>query len=244
VDARLAIGIYLKANIGKYLPGNVMHFAGRNLLGSRMNIRQINIAVSTFLEIALTALSALLVVIIFAFRYLLVVAIIMLQNRIYFNIFMIVIVTCVLLTFGVIVYCNKHPNCLEKYMYLFSFKFLKVILKVVPVYVGIMILYGLVSVGIIAWILGGTVTPENVVSTVALYIISWLAGFVIPGAPGGIGIREAISILLLSKIYGMDTVALAAVILRAATILGDLLSFLVGIIYFKCPSNIHNRSVE
>lgn len=244
IDTRLAIGIYLRANIGKYLPGNIMQFAGRNLLGSRMNIRQIDIVVSTFLEIALTALSAFLVVIIFAFRYLLDVANIVLQNRIYFSIFWAVIVICILIIVGVIVYHRKYPNCFEKYKYLFSLKFLKVIFKVVPVYVGTMVLYGLISIGIIAWILGQPVAPENVVSAVALYILSWLAGFVIPGVPGGIGIREAISILLLSKIYSTDTVALAAVILRVATILSDILAFLVGIVYFRCPANMQNRSVE
>ena len=41
--------IYIKANIGKYLPGNIFHFAGRNLLGKQFNLDQKALLGSTLL---------------------------------------------------------------------------------------------------------------------------------------------------------------------------------------------------
>ena len=42
--------VYLKANIAKYLPGNVMHYAGRNYLGSRLGWKNTEMALSSLLE--------------------------------------------------------------------------------------------------------------------------------------------------------------------------------------------------
>ena len=51
--------------------------------------------------------------------------------------------------------------------------------------------------------------------------MAWFAGFIIPGAPGGIGVREAIIILFLTPIIGEAESIVAAVGLRFVTLLGD-----------------------
>jgi hypothetical protein len=57
------------------------------------------------------------------------------------------------------------------------------------------------------------------------YIIAWLAGFVTPGAPAGVGIREMVLLLLL-KGYIVETDLLMAVLLgRLITVVGDFLFF-------------------
>ena len=42
--------VYLKSNIAKYLPGNVMHYAGRNYLGSKLGWKNTEMAFSSLLE--------------------------------------------------------------------------------------------------------------------------------------------------------------------------------------------------
>ena len=55
-----AVGVYTKANMGKYLPGNIMHYVERNLFASKAGIGQAETALSSVLEIVLEILSAVL----------------------------------------------------------------------------------------------------------------------------------------------------------------------------------------
>ncbi len=57
-------------------------------------------------------------------------------------------------------------------------------------------------------------------------IIAWLVGYLTPGAPGGIGTREAALIALLSYLNQEDTVLIATALFRVVTTLGDVLLFL------------------
>jgi uncharacterized membrane protein YbhN (UPF0104 family) len=59
------------------------------------------------------------------------------------------------------------------------------------------------------------------------FVISWLLGYVMPGAPGGIGIRESIMVLLFSPYFGKENALFAAIIYRLITIIAD-----VGVFVF------------
>lgn len=52
--------VYARANIMKYLPGNVGHYAGRQLYGTRMGLSQAQLAAATVLELGYSALAMLL----------------------------------------------------------------------------------------------------------------------------------------------------------------------------------------
>ena len=66
---------------------------------------------------------------------------------------------------------------------------------------------------------------------VSLFTITWLGMFIIPGAPGGIGIREFIVIALLAPIYGPDDPTIGILIFRVITVLGDALLLPIGSIF-------------
>ena len=73
---------------------------------------------------------------------------------------------------------------------------------------------------------------SQLATVVAAFCLSWLAGFLVPGAPGGIGVREAAFILLLDPL-GMGTEALSIVLqFRLITIVGDLL-FLASTFFWR-----------
>jgi len=57
------------------------------------------------------------------------------------------------------------------------------------------------------------------------YTAAWIIGYVSPGAPGGIGVREAALVALLGPSLGEGTAVSVACGLRCVTILGDLLLF-------------------
>tara|TARA_Y100000768_G_C23948357_1_gene668814 strand:- start:1356 stop:1664 length:309 start_codon:yes stop_codon:yes gene_type:complete len=56
---------------------------------------------------------------------------------------------------------------------------------------------------------------------IVIFSIAWIAGFIIPGAPGGIGVREAVIIFFITPIIGEAQGVAAAIGLRFVTLLGD-----------------------
>jgi uncharacterized membrane protein YbhN (UPF0104 family) len=62
------------------------------------------------------------------------------------------------------------------------------------------------------------------------FAVAWVAGFLTPGAPAGLGVREAILLEVLGPIYGPGVAVGLAVFLRAATTLADGLTFTVTLI--------------
>ncbi|TPN65751.1 hypothetical protein FJ986_15570 [Mesorhizobium sp. B1-1-1] len=60
------------------------------------------------------------------------------------------------------------------------------------------------------------------------YVIAWLAGLLTPGAPAGVGVREAVLLFLLGGFSPGPVILLAVVIGRMITVIGDLLFFVGG----------------
>jgi uncharacterized membrane protein YbhN (UPF0104 family) len=60
------------------------------------------------------------------------------------------------------------------------------------------------------------------------YALAWLLGFIVPGAPGGIGIREAVFVSLFGHALGDGLAAGVAIALRLMTTISDLLTFVIA----------------
>lgn len=184
------LAMYLTSNIYKYLPSNVMHYVGRNLIAQQYQIPQKKVLLSTIYEI----------------------------------------VNVVAVTF---IYC-------------ISCWFSKInILLIVPIYI-ISIAVAKIFKMSKSFILISSTTLLNNIIVVALYnfytmtilgtdftqislyqSVSWLVGFLTPGAPGGIGIKE----MVLIKLGTSDLIpALTAVAIMQRLILisGDILAFLAA----------------
>lgn len=65
------------------------------------------------------------------------------------------------------------------------------------------------------------------------FACSWILGFLTPGAPAGLGVREAILGAWLSSALPPAQIVLLVITLRIATTLGDLLNFILGGIAFR-----------
>lgn len=224
-DTFTVIDVYLKANIEKYLPGNIIQYAGRNLLGKSRGISQKSIAVSSAMELFWISISA----IVFSFM-------ISLQNtksvinQLWTNpeikrniIILFVFVMLILLT--IIIFCMKteYLNRLRPYL---NKNFFVLNTITLGLYAMNYMIAGLLLSLIFILILRCKVNYVNITST---NVLAWLAGYVVPGSPGGIGVREAVLILLLGTEYSKDIVALSAVLLRICGIIGDFLSYLMAI---------------
>jgi uncharacterized membrane protein YbhN (UPF0104 family) len=63
---------------------------------------------------------------------------------------------------------------------------------------------------------------------IPVFALSWVAGFVTPGAPAGLGVREALLVGGTASLYGPGTALSTALAFRLITVLGDGLAFLAG----------------
>jgi hypothetical protein len=89
--------------------------------------------------------------------------------------------------------------------------------------------FALVGFGL--WVVASVLVPGTGISPILLtgaFASSWLIGFVTPGAPAGLGVREAVLTLWLSESLPAGTVVVLVLALRIATTLGDLLSLAWG----------------
>jgi len=62
----------------------------------------------------------------------------------------------------------------------------------------------------------------------AAFTASWIAGFIAPGVPAGLGVREGVMTIMLAEGSPDQTLLGAITVMRVATVLGDLLWFFLG----------------
>lgn len=65
------------------------------------------------------------------------------------------------------------------------------------------------------------------------YAAAWIAGFVTPGSPAGLGVRDFVLVTLLTPFYGEGFAMSITILLRLVTVAGDGIAYLVGLAAWK-----------
>jgi len=73
------------------------------------------------------------------------------------------------------------------------------------------------------------VTDHHVGLLTGAFAIAWVAGFLAPGAPAGLGVREVILLKILDHFYGTGVAAGITISLRVITLIADCLIFSVAL---------------
>ena len=76
------------------------------------------------------------------------------------------------------------------------------------------------------------------------FAIAWVAGFLTPGAPAGLGVREVVLLKILGHFYGTGVGAGITISLRMITLIADCLIFSVALIIKQKLSILHNVVLE
>ena len=108
-------------------------------------------------------------------------------------------------------------------------EFLKTLLSVMGLQFVTLTLLGSVMI-LLVWYATGSLTLAQAGAVISTYIVAWVLGFIVPGASGGIGIREMALLLLLGPMLGDSLVLSLAVIHRLITIIGDFLGYLIVVL--------------
>jgi hypothetical protein len=223
-----------KSQIAKYLPGNVFHFLGRVTLSKFEGLSVEPVAVTVGIETLIVALAASAIGVMgFSFGYiefsLLGISIANIHN-LYYG--FVAVAIALLLT---VLFMNKSSwistKLGERAGYLKAGNLLIVLGLDVLVFMGIGTM--------ITLLLNGFWAPRDVPEWIRFscgYSLAWMLGFIVPGAPGGIGIREAIFVGIFGNELGQGTATGLALILRAVTSASDLVTFLIASIPKKTSS--------
>ena len=194
---------FSKTEIAKYLPGNIFHFIGRQALAHKIGITQKQMAKVSFLLSILLTGGTILSSTVFAFlsqkTSLLILTLMLLSS-------MIVSISLVYL------YPSMH---IRK----------KVSLNL---YLAFSIALQGVMLGMIVVYQGDTYTWSLFCLSTSIYILSWLLGYVTPGASGGLGVREGAFIAITSYMHfdiHADIVIFSVLLVRLINILVDILVY-------------------
>lgn len=220
MNYKVISNIYLRANLAKYVPGNVMHFVNRNIFALKYNISQEKMALSTVIEIFSYIISAGLMIILFA-KNSVIKVLVDLYGITFLDDYWYVLVVLGLFSIFVVIY-------------ILSLRFKMAYTEMLKDFLKTFLIYGLylilLSLGF--YIVFTKVVLVNLDGTTSIYIfisfiIAWLLGFVTPGASGGLGIREAVLSILIGEIVNIEFIIVAVVVYRFINVLSDVIAYIV-----------------
>lgn len=199
---------YTKTQIAKYIPGNVVHLISRHMYLSNLGIGHRGLATASVLELLSLPLSAIFAI-------------------------CLAISFTPSVEFAALDIADIAPFALVAVLAIAAL----VIWRVRKPFVWpacVVLLRGTVFMlcqgGIFAVILFA-LSESFVALAIPAAILAWLIGFLTPGAPGGIAVREVLLIGVLANAASGEHVLIAALLLRLVTTAGDLLLYLFGNIF-------------
>lgn len=225
---RRAWVIFGKAQFAKYLPGNVAHHAGRVWLARNAGI-PVNVCIQTMLIEIVLFLALGISLAGFAIPAL---PLAMLDGTPLgdYGIYLLIIPALVLVMPVV-----APPLAVLVTPLLSDSRFRHVTLA----WPGPMTTIRAVTLVLVSFILNGFILDclglavfhlpkSHLVFFIGIYAMSWVAGFIVPGAPAGLGVREAIMLAVLGPMFGPGVAIGLSIAARLVTTLGDLIAFLLA----------------
>ncbi|MCR5792100.1 MAG: hypothetical protein K6G65_02930 [Lachnospiraceae bacterium] len=243
---RKIAGIYCKSALYKYLPGNVMQYVGRNQLAVTDNLSHFDVAAATMLDISTTVFACVAATVVFSFRY----AVEYINaGKTGFSLEKIgIILGAAIATFVILCVVafiwkrealKRHFN---RYLHLITLKNIVLYLELVLYNILVFVLFGLLFMWVLDTV-GGHLEWKYWPAAIGLYCFSYLLGYITPGVPGGIGIREAVLGFFFAGWLSPGTIITGALVYRVATIIGDVVAYFISVAMLRIPEKKKETNV-
>ncbi len=223
--------IYGRTQISKYIPGNIFHFVGRYFLGKKAGIPNTVLMTSTFNEnIGLFVVASVITIISYALNGVSEIGGISLYRISFFS------GSSFILGYLGYYYFIRNKLALSPISTKTN------LFRVGTCYTAFFVIFATVGV-VITLMIAPEAIQGNVYYIFMIFISSWVLGYMTPGAPAGVGVREAVIILLLGPLTGEGECLIIAFLFRFITVAGDLFYFLLSYIlaaYINETDNISN----
>ena len=223
--------IYLRTITTKYIPGNIVQFASRHYLGRQFLYKHDNLIISNFLEIIIILISAIGIFLLGVQR-----GMVFIPNSIHERlkgIFPYAVIGFFLVFFFFLIRWKKKHVSLSIRDLFSRAKDILSLSKVLLFYIFFLVSLGCILHMILTQLLQVTNIPIEF--SISAFALSYFASVITFGAPGGLGIRESVLILLFKGMEQGEYALIAAVILRIITIGGDVFSFIFSCFISKEP---------
>ena len=222
VNARSVIGIYAVTQLYKYLPTNVLHFVGRHAALRHVGLSHAALVATAFVEAVSLSMAAVAVSLFFAARVLIEVGAQHIDGESMLLWLLLGMTLLIALGAAGYVFRQKQFDLAPSRLKAIACGFLLANLMHITFFLG----SGLILLRL-AYVVTDVSAGEHAL-LIAVAAISWLLGFIVPGAAAGIGVREAVIILVLSQSLGSAAAIALAGLYRIATLGGDVLLAGVG----------------
>jgi hypothetical protein len=220
VSVKSVFWVIGRTAIAKYVPGNVFQYVGRQMFGGVLGADQQTIFAATLGEILIVAsFSCLIALLCVPFASL---PAMPLLPRIG-ALSVLAAGACAPLIFWI-----AAPRLSARR----PFQLLKPLLQIGPACwarsfasYGICLLIGTGIFLAAAAYFVGPLQANDLATLAAAYSVSYAFGFMLPGAPGGLGVREALIVLLATAHVDQSSIVTAAIVQRLSSILAEALCF-------------------
>lgn len=223
-----AATVTMISQLAKYIPGNVAQHVGRVAYGIKAGISSARLAGAMFFEVVITVFMALVLVTFFAAANPETV------GRAYDRLALVLeIGATVPIVLGVLVGVAIAVPVLHRLPTSMAFAGKAFPGKREIITSAMLMATGLVVIGMSFEVLvdiGGPLDGTPTFTFAVVYICAWLAGFLFPGPPAGLGVRELVIVALLSPFFDGGVAAALTIAHRFLTAIGDLSAFAVGAI--------------
>lgn len=208
--------VIFSTNFLKYIPGRVWTVAAQAILLKKYNIKKLYILYINFLCMFELLLFSLYCLLIYVFIY---------TDMIFVNVFYVLFFSIVLVNILYNVHCTFFSNKIIS----FVGRIAKIEMGIITVSARIMIV--IQAVFLVSWLLVGLaslslakgiglqVVLADFFPVVASMASSWLAGYMVFFAPGGLGIREGMMLLMLKPAVDVPMALLLPIVTRVLFLL-------------------------
>ncbi|MCL2361869.1 MAG: hypothetical protein FWC73_08675 [Defluviitaleaceae bacterium] len=228
VKLPLGLVVYTISNLYKYIPGGVMYVVGRNRLALETEeLSHPKVALSTVLEGIIIAFAAITIIVFTVFDHAMD-YIRQLELPRAFAILLIVIV--VLAGSAAFSFRHKIKEGLTKLFDHMRVLSIPVLIKRFGFGLIIMVLWASTFLATLL-VLGQPLEPSQMATVIGLFLLSWLVGFLTPGAPSGIGIREIVMLMFMGGILYEEILLAAMLMHRIVAASGDIAAYGVAVGY-------------
>lgn len=216
---------YVLANVGKYIPGNVVHYVGRNGMLKAVGFGHKLIAFCSFQEVAMFGITSMVLALAYSSP------LVINQLRNYFDITQVIIIILVVLIFCLIsafILTSKYKDKLQEIYRNYQEFITKEVFKSLTIsfvlYAIYMLAVGFMLLLVYKIIFDLSFSPQESMEIIGGFIIGYFVGMVAPGVPGGIGVRELVIIGVLTPLGNQEILFAGLIIHRLITIAGDVIS--------------------
>jgi hypothetical protein len=216
--------VYGRTQIAKYLPGNFFHLAGRQTLGRGLGHSQASLALASIVEAALLIAVASCLALPLALDRLV-------STSLAAPFAAILVLTAVVV--GMCGVARRYGRWLpERFRAALGDPIRLSVSRLVRA--AVLQTAFFVTGGVLLWFtsqtLGGP-EPRSLPAGTAIsaLALAWVVGFVTPGSSAGIGVREALLIVMLGSHLGSSDSTIAALMMRVVTTVGDVIFFVAAL---------------